>query len=113
MRGAHYSISLNTAREVALEDARREVDEFVLALRKTSVDDGYCKVCEQEIPPAKRDALRLTIPASVEKHQGWAGGIAEAMARLGRSTEWCPPITRRKCANFGAELEALSWIRRR
>ena len=71
-----------TARAVAYEDAKREVDEFVMSLRRKGVDAGHCEVCDQEISPETRKALRATLPLGPEKQEGFGGGISEAMSRL-------------------------------
>jgi DNA sulfur modification protein DndD len=70
------------AREAAHREAQREIDAFVMSLRRKVADVGHCQICDQDIPTAAKSRLVASLPPKAALEGGLEGGVSDAMARL-------------------------------
>jgi DNA sulfur modification protein DndD len=73
---------VRTARAAAQVEAQRELDNFVMSLRRKAIDAGHCGTCDQDVPETAKTRLRETLPKGVDDAADPAAGVSSAMARL-------------------------------
>lgn len=73
---------LVAAREFALAAANRQIDQYVLVLRRRSLDSGICEVCEQGIPREAHAHLKESLSIQESGADSVRGAFSNAMANL-------------------------------
>lgn len=74
---------VRAARTAAHADAQKELDAFVLSLRRRALESGHCETCDQDVDATVVARLRPSVPVEADVVTGPAGALSTAMARLG------------------------------
>jgi DNA sulfur modification protein DndD len=73
---------VRTARAAVQEEVSKEVDAFVLSLRRKAADAGHCDTCDQDVAPEVARRLRTSLPQEAGVSRPAESGVSRAMTRM-------------------------------
>lgn len=74
--------SVRAARDAAQREAQKQLDAFVLSLRRDAIAEGHCKTCDQDLSPSVRARLEAALPEGASQSSEQTVGVSGAMSRL-------------------------------